>query len=128
MVFNLKYNPRTSTNCHRWYTLYATPLPWATLFIPNLEAGQTGDEYIRMFLQFDEIFSMGACFLWLLYLYGDLKKAGMMDDSWLGILLKGAVLLVATGPGVTVGLGWLYRERLLASQWHEGALVPQKTS
>jgi hypothetical protein len=108
--------------------LYVTPLPWAILFIPNLEAGQTGDEYIRMFLQFDEIFSMGACFLWLLYLYGDLKKAGMMDDSWLGILLKGAVLLVATGPGVTVGLGWLYRERLLASQWHEGALVPQKTS
>lgn len=79
-----------------------------------------------MFLQFDEIFSMGACFLWLLYLYGDMKKAGMMNDSWISIILKGTISLVSLGPGVTVGLGWLYRERLLATRWHRDALVPKK--
>jgi hypothetical protein len=102
-----------------------SPFSWFTLFIPNLAAGQTGDEYIRMFLQFDEIFSIGACLLWLLYLYGDMKSAGMMKDSWLGIVLKGAVSLATFGPGATVGLGWLYREKFLASQWHKDALVPK---
>jgi hypothetical protein len=109
-----------------WYTLYSAPYSWMTLFIPNIAPGQTGDEYFRMFLQFDELFSLGACLLWLLYLYGDMKKAGMMEDSWIGILLKGVVSLVALGPGVTVGLGWLYRERLLATKWHKDALVPGK--
>ena len=109
-----------------WYTLYAAPYSWTTLFVPSIAANQTGDEYIRMFLQFDEIFSMGACFLWLLYLYGDMKKAGMMNDSWISIILKGTISLVSLGPGVTVGLGWLYRERLLATRWHRDALVPKK--
>ncbi|KAF1919000.1 hypothetical protein BDU57DRAFT_527108 [Ampelomyces quisqualis] len=109
-----------------WYTLYAAPCSWATLFVPNLTAGQTGDEYVRLFMQCDEIFSMGAVCLWLLYLYGDLKKAGMMGDSWLSVLFKGTVLLVFSGPGVAVGLGWLYRERLLATRWHKDALVPGK--
>jgi hypothetical protein len=109
-----------------WYTLYSSPFSWATLFVPNLAAGQSGDAYIRMFLQFDEIFAFAACFLWLLYLYGDMKKAGMMNDSWIGILVKGVVSLVAFGPGVTVGLAWLYREKLLATKWHKDALVPGK--
>lgn len=109
-----------------WYTLYAAPYSWTTLFIPNLVQGQPGDAYIRMFLQFDEIFVMTACFLWILYLYGDMKKAGMMEDSWVSIVLKGAVSVVALGPGVTIGLGWLYRERLLATKWHKDALVPGK--
>jgi hypothetical protein len=102
-----------------------SPFSWFTLFVPNLKAEQTGDEYIRMFLQFDEIFSMGACLLWLLYLYGDMKRAGIMKDSWLSIVLKGVISLATLGPGVTVGLGWLYREGLLASQSHKDALVPK---
>jgi hypothetical protein len=109
-----------------WYTLYSAPYSLATLFIPNLAAGQTGDAYVRMFLQFDEIFAVGACFLWLLYLYSDMKKAGMMVDSWTGITLKGMASLVTLGPGVTIGLGWLYREKLLATKWHKDALVARE--
>jgi hypothetical protein len=111
-----------------WYTLYAAPFSWATLFIPNIALNQTGDEYIRMFLQFDQIFAIGACFLWLMYLYGDMKTAGMMEDSWVSIVLKGAASLVVIGPGATVGLGWLYRERLLATKWHKHALVPGRVN
>ena len=66
---------------------------------------------------------MGACFLWLLYLFGDMKKAGMVEDSWLSILMKGAATLLLAGPGVTVGLGWLWRERILATRWHKDAVV-----
>jgi hypothetical protein len=110
------------------YTLYAAPFSWATLFVPNIALDQTGDEYIRMFLQFDQIFAIGACFLWLMYLYSDMKRAGMMEDSWISIVLKGAASLVVMGPGATVGLGWLYRERLLATKWHKDALVPGRVN
>jgi hypothetical protein len=64
-----------------WYTLCAVPFYWAKVFISNIANGQTGDEYIRMFLRFHEIFSMSACFLWLLYLYGDIKKVFVLKDS-----------------------------------------------
>jgi hypothetical protein len=98
-----------------WYTLHTVPCSWAKLFIPSIAAGQTGDEYIRMFMQLDEIFAMSACFLWLLYLYGDMKRVGIMDDSWINIVSKGTILLVTLGPGATVGFGWLYRETLLSN-------------
>lgn len=111
-----------------WYTLYNAPFSPAALFIPNIAAMKTEDEYIRMFLQFDGIFSFGSCMLWLLYLFGDLKRAGMMDDSWFSIVGKGFVTLLAAGPGTTIGLGWLWRERLLATKWHKDALVSQKSN
>ena len=106
------------------YTLARAPFSMLTLFVPDVAAAQTGDDYIRLFLQFDEIFSMGACFVWLLYLFGDMKKAGMVQDSWLSIILRGAATLALAGPGVTVGLGWLWRERILATKWHKDAVVP----
>lgn len=109
-----------------WYTLYSAPVSLVTLFIPSLAMGQTGDGAIRMFLQFDEIFSLGACFLWLLYLYADMKSAHMMNASWIGILFKGAISLIAFGPGVTIGLGWVYRESILVTRHHGDALVPAK--
>jgi hypothetical protein len=104
------------------YVLFSAPYSWSTLFIPNLAPGQTGDAYIRMFLQFDEICSEGAMLVWLLYHYSDLKSVGLMKDSWVAILLKGAVCLVLLGPGTTVGLGWLYREQLWANQKDGGKL------
>ncbi|KAJ4361867.1 hypothetical protein N0V83_010808 [Neocucurbitaria cava] len=108
------------------YTFARAPFSMLTLFIPDFAATQTGDEYIRLFLQLDQHFSFGACFLWLLYLFGDMKKAGMMTDSWLSIIFKGAATLVLVGPGVTVGLGWLWREQILATKWHKNAIVPGK--
>lgn len=106
-----------------WYTLYNAPFSPAELFVPNVAAMKTGDEYIRLFIQFDEIFSLGAGFVWLLYLFEDLKRAGVMDDSWVGIVGRGVVTLIVAGPGVTIGLGWLWRERLLATKWHKDAIV-----
>jgi hypothetical protein len=108
------------------YTFFYAPYSMLTLFVPDIAGTQTGDEHIRLFLQFDEIFSMGAGFLWLLYLFGDMKKAGMMEDSWISIILKGVATFAFAGPGVTIGLGWLWREKTLATKWHKDALVPGK--
>lgn len=110
------------------YTLFFAPYSPLVLFMPNVAASQTGDEFIRLFLQFDQIFSASACFLWLLYLFGDMKNAGMLDASWLSIIGRGLATLVFAGPGVTVGLGWLWRENILATKWHKGALVADKNN
>ncbi|KAH7402239.1 hypothetical protein DE146DRAFT_459836 [Phaeosphaeria sp. MPI-PUGE-AT-0046c] len=109
-----------------WYTLYSAPVSWATLFIPNIAPGQSGHDSVRLFMQFDQICSFGASFLWLLYLYGDMKKAGMMHNSWTSILLKGVITILALGPGTAVGLGWLHRERILSTRWHKDALMPRQ--
>lgn len=110
-----------------WYTLYNAPFSPVALFFPNVAAMKTNDEFIRLFLQFDEVFAMGAGFLWLLYLFGDLKRAGMLESSWLSIVGRGLVTLVAAGPGVTIGLGWWWREQLLATKWHKDAVVAGKS-
>jgi hypothetical protein len=110
-----------------WYTLYSAPFSPMQLFIPDLASVRTGDEFVRTFLQFDEIFGLGSCLLWLLYLFGDLKRAGMLDASWLSIIGRGLITLVAAGPGVTVGLGWWWREQVLATKWHKDAVVAGKS-
>ncbi|KAJ8117535.1 hypothetical protein OPT61_g1299 [Boeremia exigua] len=110
-----------------WYTLYNAPFSPATLFVPDVAAMKSPDEFIRLFLQFDEIFSFGAGLLWLLYLFGDLKRADMMDSSWFSIAVKGLVALVLAGPGATFGLGWWWREQLLATKWHKDAIVAGKS-
>ncbi len=106
-----------------WYTLYSSHFSLATLFIPV----RTPDEFIRLFLQFDQVFSMGSCLLWLLYLFGDLKRAGMMANSWVDIIARGLITLAVVGPGATVGLGWWWREQLLATKWHKDAVVAGKS-
>lgn len=101
-----------------WYTLYSAPFSPVALFVPDIAATRTGDEYIRLFMQFDQVFFTSACMLWLLYLFGDLKRAAMMDDTWGSIVGKGLVTLAAAGPGVAFGLGWWWREQLLV-RWHK---------
>ncbi|KAF3006804.1 hypothetical protein E8E13_010424 [Curvularia kusanoi] len=106
-----------------WYTLYNAPFSAATIFIPDVAGTKTDDEFVRLFMQFDEIFFMTACMLWLLYLFGDLKRAGMMDSSWISIVSMGLATIIVAGPGATFGLGWWWREQLLATKWHKDAVV-----
>ncbi|KAL6709345.1 hypothetical protein ACN47E_001752 [Coniothyrium glycines] len=110
------------------YTVFFAPFSLVTHFVPNIAAAQTGDDYIRLFLQLDQSFSMGACFLWLLYLIGDMKKAGMVESSWISIIGRGLAIFAFAGPGVTVGLGWLWREGVLATKGHKDAIVAEKKS
>jgi hypothetical protein len=98
------------------------------VFIPQNLPSQTTDfaAFTREFLKFDEIFLFGNTFLWLTYLFWDLKHAGMLQKSWIQLLtyLVGSVLLL--GPGATAGLGWLWREHILAGKRHRDAVTEDK--
>ncbi|KAL9947741.1 hypothetical protein ACHAO5_002501 [Verticillium nonalfalfae] len=75
---------------------------------------------IRLF----EIHAIFAVLLvWLLYLFSDLKRAEIVQWSWPTLLVCIAAALCLFGPGVTVGMGWLVRERLLATKSHKDAIV-----
>jgi hypothetical protein len=95
------------------------------LFIPGSLPSQTSSlaAFTREFLRFDEIFLFGNTFLWLGLLFWDLKYAGMLRTSWIQLLayLIGSVLVL--GPGATAGLGWLWRENILASKRHRDAVT-----
>jgi hypothetical protein len=95
------------------------------VFIPEILPGQTNNlaAFTREFFKFDEIFLFGNTFLWLGLLFWDLKYAGMLMTSWIQLLayLIGSVLVL--GPGATAGLGWLWRENILASKRHRDAII-----
>jgi hypothetical protein len=96
-----------------------------TVFVPQMLPGHAADftAFTREFLKFDEVFLFGNTFLWLAYLFWDLKHAGMVKTSWMQLLtyLVGSVLLL--GPGATAGLGWLWRENILATKRHKDAVI-----
>jgi hypothetical protein len=71
----------------------------------------------------DEMLLSAASILWIIYLFQDLKKARMMDSSWIAIL---GLLIASTtcfGPAATVAAGWVWREQVLATRSHWGAIV-----
>ncbi|KAL2165007.1 hypothetical protein VTH06DRAFT_303 [Thermothelomyces fergusii] len=77
------------------------------------------------FLKWDEVFAFGSHLLWLAYLFWDLRGAGMLREGWLRVAGLGLLSLVLFGPGATLGLGWLFREHILATRRHKHALTPE---
>ncbi len=103
----------------------ATPHSLATVFIPTA-IPRTKDDIVSFtheFLCWDELFSYGAMMIWVGYLLGDLKRAGMVHFNWLFLILCTAASVTLLGPGVTVGLGWLWREQILATRYHKDAVT-----
>lgn len=101
-----------------------------SVFIPDELPGQTTTltAFTREFLKFDEIFLFGNTFIWLGYLFWDLKHAGMLTKSWIQLMLYlvGSILLL--GPGTTAGLGWLWRENILANRRHRDAVTERSST
>ncbi|OCK81047.1 hypothetical protein K432DRAFT_425251 [Lepidopterella palustris CBS 459.81] len=95
--------------------LTMSPFSVRTIFLPHFTAPQHGwMDIVRNFGQYDHLFCMGSAMLWLLYLFGDLKRAGMVQRSWMSILVAAAAATAVMGPGAAVGLGWFWRENVLA--------------
>lgn len=69
-------------------------------------------------------FASAASLLWLLYAFGDLKRVGMMDQSWTQIV--GSMILgsFCVGPMATFAAGWLWREEILLWRRHRSAVIP----
>ena len=100
-----------------WITLLvSSPYSLSTLFIPEAGAQVDFVEHSRRALQIDELSSIGAAYLWLVYLFFDLRAAGLADITW--VVTRTALLpvvAVLTGPGVAVAVGWLLREEKLST-------------
>jgi hypothetical protein len=79
--------------------------------------------FAAVFLRWDEVFGMGSVLVWLGYLFWDLRAAGMLREGWLTVVGLGVVSVFVVGPGATVGLGWLWREQILATRRHNDALT-----
>lgn len=61
--------------------------------------------------------------IWLLLLFRDLKKAGMLHTSWVTLLACLPISILVTGPSTTLLVGWAWREEILASRRHSAALT-----
>lgn len=62
-------------------------------------------------------------FWWLALLFKDLKKARMIQTSWMWLLLCAAASTAIIGPGATLVAGWAWREEVLASKKHWAAVT-----
>ena len=106
------------------YTLTLSPYSPITLFVPQYEAPKEDwIDIVRNFVQYDELFCFGGAMLWLGYLFTDLKSAGMVQQSWINIITMAILATLALGPGAATGLGWLWREDVLANRRHKGAII-----
>ncbi|KAK4148552.1 hypothetical protein C8A00DRAFT_19628, partial [Chaetomidium leptoderma] len=82
-------------------------------------------EFTAQFLRWDQVFGFGSHLLWLAYLFWDLASAGMLKEGWATAVGLGLGSVFVVGPGATVGLGWLWREHILATRRHKAALTPE---
>lgn len=107
------------------YTLTMSPYTPMAMFIPESSVAEREWTAIaRNVLQYDQLFSFGSALLWLGYLFGDLKRAGMVQQSWTKIVMAAAATVLVLGPGAAVGIAWLWREEVLVSKRHKSAVVP----
>jgi hypothetical protein len=109
------------------YTLSHSPFSFGELFVPQLEIPHALVENLRNFIQYDFLFTSSSALLWLGYLFYDMKKAGMVNTGWSRIIPMTALTTVALGPGAAVGLGWLWREQILATKRHKAAVISKST-
>ncbi|KAK0618981.1 hypothetical protein B0T14DRAFT_518347 [Immersiella caudata] len=114
------------------YTIVKSNFSFSTLaaeILPPLHSPQTAPDLVTFageFLRFDQAFLFGSTLLWLGYLFWDTKHAGMLSMGWGKILGYAVVSLVALGPAATVGLGFLWREEILATRRHWAAMTEDK--
>ncbi|KAJ5120787.1 FAD binding domain-containing protein [Penicillium bovifimosum] len=69
-----------------------------------------------------------ASLFWVGLLIHDIKSAGMAKQSWAKILTIGFLSGALASPVVTVALGWIWREEILASRRERHAVTRDKYS
>ena len=107
------------------WTCVISPFSLTDMFVPCAIPTSTSDltTFIREFLKFDEGFLFTNTFLWLGYLFWDMKYAGMVHASWLKIVIYAISAILAVGPGAAAGLGWLWREDIITNRRHRAAIT-----
>ncbi|KAL1842350.1 hypothetical protein VTJ49DRAFT_5518 [Mycothermus thermophilus] len=98
---------------------------WNTFVPHGLPSWSVGsfERFASEFLRWDQVFAFGSHLAWLAYLFWDMRKVGMLGEGMLKTVILGAVLVPLVGPGATLGIGWLFREHILATRRHKDALT-----
>ena len=65
---------------------------------------------------------LGGC-IWIFLLFKDLKKARMVETSWVVLVIGYFVSICLIGSGATLLAGWLWREQTLATKRHWAAVT-----
>ncbi|KAK4184073.1 hypothetical protein QBC35DRAFT_68914 [Podospora australis] len=83
-------------------------------------------ENLLRFWQWEGVYSLTCQFMWLGYLFWDLRRAGMLQEGWWTVMSAVAVGFFVAGPGTTTGVAWLGREYVLAYRSHKDAMTREK--
>jgi hypothetical protein len=62
-------------------------------------------------------------FLWMVFLFKDLKKARMIQTNWVMLLVGYVLSATIIGSGATMLLAWLWREQTIATKRHWAAVT-----
>ncbi|KAK4239014.1 hypothetical protein C8A03DRAFT_14582 [Achaetomium macrosporum] len=113
-----------------WWAGFASGFGLREVFVPVALPRNMSSfaDFTREFLKWDATFGFSAHLVWMGYLFWDLSAAGMLREGWLTAVGLGLVSVVTLGPGVTLGLGWLWREHILATRRHKDALTPESVA
>jgi hypothetical protein len=95
------------------YMLFNSSYSLTTIFLPNQEAGNTFVFLMRTHFQISHLATFGSSLMWLVYLFADLKKADLVEQSWVFLLSMGGLTTLCFGPGVTLAAAWYWREEIL---------------
>jgi hypothetical protein len=99
--------------------LVSCPYSFSTLFSPiknRLEIESRWVGMIRRCLQYDELVVLGSAFIWLFYLQSDLKAASMCTLSQSRAFMALLLLIPVIGPGATLGVIWLWKEKSMVEE------------
>jgi hypothetical protein len=105
------------------YTIASAPFSVLREFTPAWDIPSGIWPCARNFMAWDHILTFAGAFLWLGLLFKDLKAWEKTHVSWHTLCILAVMMCAIVGPGATVGLGWLWREELLAVKGMKGALV-----
>lgn len=114
---------------HAWYKLGFDAHAMMNVVLPPLHSPQKAGDLVTFageFLRFDSAFLFGNTFLWLGYLFWDIKHAGMLELGWGWILAYAVAAVAMVGPGAAAGMGFLWREEILATRRHWAAVTEEK--
>jgi len=121
-------------------TLFRAPFDVSVIFIPQellsvlssyfgshtrLTTTTDFPQLIGRFLQYDYIFLFGSVYVWLVYSFWDLRAAGMFKEGWTRFFAFSMLATMVGGPSVACAGLSLWREHILATRRHWGAITKE---
>lgn len=95
------------------FTLFSSPYTLWEIYIPDLAVQTDFEPHMRKALQLDELFGFTSSYLWLVYVFHDLRSAGFVGKEWALVAALIPVFALCVGPGAALAVGWLWRESVI---------------